>query len=96
MSTSDPPSNPTEAQVFSNFHSPLVRPSLGLIMAALPQWNLDPSPEAVDNKPWRAIWPYHPILNTWSKGSGNTPTVDKFKPTDELDDATRAELPPWT
>ena len=63
-------------------------------MAALPQWNLDPSPEAVDTKPWRVIWPYHPILNTWSKGSGNTPTVDKFKPTDELEAATLAELPP--
>ena len=37
-------------------------------MAALPQWNLAPAPAAVDNKPWRVIWPYHPILNTWSKG----------------------------
>ena len=82
---------PLTAHLFiSNFHSPPVRPSLGLWLHSL----LDPSPEAVDNKPWRAIWPYHPILNTWSKGSGNTPTVDKFKPTDELDDATRAELPP--
>ena len=64
------------------------------LMAALPQWNLDPASAAVDNKPWRAIWPYHPILNTWSKGSGNTPSVDKFKPIDDLDEATRAELPP--
>ena len=64
------------------------------LMAALPQWNLEPASAAVDQKPWRAIWPYHPILNTWSKGSGNTPTVDKFKPIDDLDDATRAELPP--
>ena len=63
-------------------------------MAALPQWNLDPASEAVDKKPWRVIWPYHPILNTWSKGSGNTPTVDKFKHIDDLDEATVAELPP--
>ena len=63
-------------------------------MAALPQWNLDPAPEAVDNKPWRVIWPYHPILNTWSKGSGNAPPVDKFKHIDDLDEATQAELPP--
>ena len=39
------------------------------LMAALPQWNLEPASAAVDKKPWRAIWPYHPILNTWSKGS---------------------------
>ena len=70
------------------------REAVSGLMAALPQWNLDPSPAAVDNKPWRAIWPYHPILNTWSKGSGNTPSVDKFKPIDDLDEATRAELPP--
>ena len=68
--------------------------SVSGLMAALPQWNLAPAPEAVDNKPWRVIWPYHPILNTWSKGSGNTPTVDKFKHIDDLDEATQAELPP--
>ena len=39
--------------------------SVSGLMAALPQWNLDPAPEAVDTKPWRVIWPYHPILNTW-------------------------------
>ena len=63
--------------------------SVSGLMAALPQWNLDPASEAVDKKPWRVIWPYHPILNTWSKGSGNTP-----KHMDELDEATVAELPP--
>ena len=68
--------------------------SVSGLMAALPQWNLDPASEAVDKKPWRVIWPYHPILNTWSKGSGNTPTVDKFKHIDDLDEATVAELPP--
>ena len=68
--------------------------SVSGLMAALPQWNLDPAPEAVDTKPWRVIWPYHPILNTWSKGTGNTPTVDKFKHIDDLDEATQAELPP--
>ena len=68
--------------------------SVSGLMAALPQWNLDPASEAVDKKPWRVIWPYHPILNTWSKGSGDTPTVDKFKHIDDLDEATVAELPP--
>ena len=63
-------------------------------MAALPQWNIDPSPEAVDPKPWRVIWPYHPILNTWSKGSGTTHNCGKFKSTKELEEATLAELPP--
>ena len=70
------------------------RETVSGLMAALPQWNLDPAPAAVDNKPWRVIWPYHPILNTWSKGSGNTPSVDKFKHIDDLDEATLAELPP--
>ena len=78
--------------LISNLHTPLVHPSLDLW--PLPQWNLDPASEAVDKKPWRVIWPYHPILNTWSKGSGNTPTVDKFKHIDDLDEATVAELPP--
>ena len=70
------------------------REAVSGLMAALPQWNIDPSPEAVDPKPWRVIWPYQPILNTWSKGSGTTPNCDKFKSTAELEEATLAELPP--
>ncbi len=70
------------------------RETVSGLMAALPQWNISPSPSAVDSKPWRVIWPSHPILNTWSKGSGTTPNCDKFKSTEELQEETLAELPP--
>ena len=34
------------------------REDISGLMAALPQWNIPPSPEAVDPKPWRIIWAY--------------------------------------
>ena len=38
------------------------RETVSGLMAALPQWNLDPAPAAVDNKPWRGhlAIPSHP------------------------------------
>ena len=34
--------------------------SVSGLMAALPQWNLDPASEAVDKKPWRSYGPTTP------------------------------------
>ncbi len=33
------------------------RETVSGLMAALPQWDVSPSPTALDQKPWRIIWP---------------------------------------
>ena len=64
------------------------------LMAALPQWNLDPSPQAVDSKPWRVIWAYHPVMGTWGSGSRTCPKLSKFQPPEDLSTEILSELPP--
>ena len=71
------------------------REAVSGLMAALPQWNVDPSPEAVDSKSWRVIlalssYPRYMEQRKWHP----LPTVTRFKSTDELEEATLAELPP--
>ena len=63
------------------------------LMAALPQWNLDPSPDAVDPKPWRVIWAYHPVMNTWGSGSRTCPKLSKFQTPEDLGTEILSELP---
>ena len=63
------------------------------LMAALPQWNLDPSPDAVDPKPWRVIWAYHPVMNTWGSGSRTCPKLQKFQTPEDLGTEILSELP---
>ena len=63
------------------------------LMAALPQWDLDPSSDAVDPKPWRVIWAYHPVMNTCGSGSRTCPQLSKFKTSEDLGTEIVSELP---
>ena len=64
------------------------------LMAALPQWDLDPSPQAVDSKPWRVIWAYRPVMGTWGSGSRTCPKLSKFQAPEDLSTEILSELPP--
>ena len=38
-----------------------------------------PFPRCVDPKPWRVIWAYHPVMNTWGSGSRTCPNSKNSK-----------------
>ncbi len=48
-------------------------------MAALPQWNLEPPISSHSSLPWRVIWPYRPIIETFGHTSKGLDDEDLFK-----------------
>ena len=68
-------------------------PLLDNLMAALPQWNLEPPISSHSSLPWRVIWPYHPIIETFGLTSKGLDDEDLFKYPGALPTDIREALP---
>ena len=69
------------------------REGLSDLLYALPQWNLPPPASAADQHPWRVIWIYHPIIETFSANAGGKYELPDWTFHTELDETVQAEVP---
>lgn len=69
------------------------REQLSDLLVALPQGNLLPPANASDQHPWRVIWVYHPIVETFSASKGGKRQIPDWTAHSDLDPAVQAELP---
>ena len=63
------------------------------LLASLPQWELTGEAEANPARTWRVIWPYHPVITTFSTGGKINNHSDNFAVLEDLSEHIQEEIP---
>ena len=68
-------------------------PDVSDLLASLPQWEF--TGETHDNpaRTWRVIWPYHPVISTFSAGGKINTHSDNFATFEDLSEHVKEEVP---
>ena len=63
------------------------------LLASLPQWEFTGETSANPARTWRVIWPYHPVITTFSTGSKVYTHSDNFAVLEDLSEHIQEEIP---
>ena len=63
------------------------------LLASLPQWEFTGQDRANPARTWRVIWPYHPVITTFSGGCKCHTHSDNFAVLEDLSEHIQDELP---
>ena len=63
------------------------------LMSALPHFDVAPKLEDPSTLPWRVLWPYHPVIETFGQGKTRLPDDGPFFYPDDLNSTLQEILP---
>ena len=63
------------------------------LLASLPQWEFTGETQANPARTWRVIWPYHPVISTFSTGGKINNHSDHFAVLEDLSEHIQEEIP---
>ena len=63
------------------------------LLASLPQWEFTGETQDNPARTWRVIWPYHPVISTFSTGGRVNNHSDNFAVLEELSEHIQEEIP---
>ena len=63
------------------------------LLASLPQWEFTGETQANPARTWRVIWPYHPVISTFSTGGRINNHSDNFAVLEDLSEHIQEEIP---
>ena len=70
-----------------------IHPKIDKLMAALPHFDVAPRHDDLSTLPWRVLWPFHPVIDTFGHTRYKLPADNPFLYPDNLNDAISETLP---
>ena len=68
-------------------------PKIDKLMTALPHFDVAPRPDDLSTLPWRVLWPFHPVIDTFGHTRYKLPPDSPFLYPDNLNDSISETLP---
>ena len=63
------------------------------LLASLPQWEFTGETQTNPARTWRVLWPYHPVISTFSTGGRINIHSDNFAVLEDLSEHVQEEIP---